>query len=175
MYALTLAAMAPDRVERVVLVSGNVLPYDDPAVEAQLSEAEREDLVLLRSGGDAAIEAAYREDAMAMADDPQGLLDSIVASLPHRERELAGSGALAVTVEAIAFGLAAGHRGLLDDGRRTLQPLEVDLGDVRCPVRAIHGTADDLEPYANLQRLVELLDDIVVLALPGLGHLGPWL
>lgn len=53
--------------------------------------------------------------------------------------------------------------------------VEDDLGDVRCPFRAIHGLADDLEPYANVERLIGIVDDIAVLALPGLGHLGPWL
>lgn len=174
-YALTLAAMASDRIERVVLVSGNVLPYDDDAIEAQLSPSEREDLRLLRSGDDAAIEAAYRREVRAMADDRQALFEAITASLRPRERRLATSDMLAMAVDAVAFGLAGGHQGYLDDGRRTLQPLEVDLADVRCPVRAIHGVADDLEPYANLERLTEVVDDIAVLALPGLGHLGPWL
>lgn len=34
---------------------------------------------------------------------------------------------------------------------------------------------DDLEPYANLRRLAPLLADFQVVALPGLGHFGPWL
>jgi pimeloyl-ACP methyl ester carboxylesterase len=53
--------------------------------------------------------------------------------------------------------------------------LEFDLADVRCPVRAIHGTIDDLEPYANLERLAAQLADCAVVALPGMGHFGPWL
>ncbi|MFZ2015476.1 MAG: alpha/beta hydrolase, partial [Nocardioides sp.] len=65
--------------------------------------------------------------------------------------------------------------GLLEDGLRTVSPLEFDLSDVRCPVRAIHGTIDDLEPYANLERLAAQLADCAVVALPGMGHFGPWL
>ena len=56
-----------------------------------------------------------------------------------------------------------------------MSPLDFDLADVRCPVRAIHGTIDDLEPYANLERLQARLADCVLVALPGMGHFGPWL
>lgn len=75
---------------------------------------------------------------------------------------------------SVAFGFLAGLRGLLDDGLRTIRPIEVDLTRVRCPVRAVHGTADDLEPCANLERLAARLDDVVVPALQGMGHFCPW-
>jgi pimeloyl-ACP methyl ester carboxylesterase len=56
-----------------------------------------------------------------------------------------------------------------------VSPLEFELSDVRCPVRAIHGTIDDLEPYANLERAAERLTDCAIVALPGRGHFGPFL
>jgi pimeloyl-ACP methyl ester carboxylesterase len=81
---------------------------------------------------------------------------------------------LAAVAESLSFGLAAGHAGLLEDGLRTVSPLEFELPDVRCPVRATHGTIDDLEPCANLERAAARLTDCVVVALPGMGHFGPW-
>ena len=39
-----LAALAPERVERLVLVVPQALPYDDPEVVAGLSDEEREEV-----------------------------------------------------------------------------------------------------------------------------------
>jgi pimeloyl-ACP methyl ester carboxylesterase len=75
----------------------------------------------------------------------------------------------------VLFGLSAGFHGVLDDGLRTVRPLEFDLVDIRLPVRAVHGSLDDLEPLANLERAAARLGDVVLLSLQGMGHFGPWL
>lgn len=174
-YALSLAALAPERVQKVVLISGHVLPYDAPAIVAALSADEQADLARLLGGRTAALDAEYAAAASAMAQDPEGLLRGMAAGWGHREQALAHTPWLDAVAASVAFGLSQGHDGLLEDGLRTVRPLEFQLSDVRCPVRAIHGTIDDLEPFANLERLAERLDDCVVVALPGMGHLGPWL
>ena len=175
-YALTLAATHPDRVRKVVLISGHVLPYDDPEVEARLSADEQADLALLRSGSSEELEREYAE-ASAGFSDVEGavaLMHSLAASMSPLERRVATGAFARHVAESVAHGASSGHRGYLDDGLRTIRPLEVDLGAVTCPVRALHGEDDDLEPYANLQRLVPRLRDVAVLALPGMGHFGPW-
>jgi pimeloyl-ACP methyl ester carboxylesterase len=173
-YAVTLAAMAPDRVEKLGLVSAHALPYDDPAIVAALSEAEQSDVALLRSGDTAALEEAYAAGCAETAADPVGLLRSLASTWHPLERRLVTDAWADAVGASVAAGLGAGFHGVLDDGLRTVRPLEVDPGDVRCPVRAVHGTADDLEPFANLERLAARLDDVVVLALHGMGHFGPW-
>jgi pimeloyl-ACP methyl ester carboxylesterase len=175
-YALTLAALAPERVDRVVLASGHVLPYDDAKMEAALSPAEQADLVLLRAGPSPELDAAYAQ-AAADASDVDGavtLLGRLAESMSPLEGGVLRRPFARAVAESVAFGLSKGHQGLLEDGLRTIRPLEVDLADVRCPVRALHGTADDLEPYANLERLVPRLADVAVVAFPGLGHFAPW-
>jgi pimeloyl-ACP methyl ester carboxylesterase len=156
-------------------VSGHVLPYDDPEVVARLSAAEQADLALLRSGDRAALEEAYTSGSAAMAADPTGLLRDLSASWHPLERRLVQTPWAEAIGASVALGLRGGFRGLLDDGLRTIQPLEVDLARIRCPVRAVHGTADDLEPWANVERMAAQLDDVVVMALQGMGHFGPWL
>lgn len=173
-YAVTLAALAPERIEKVGLVSGHALPYDDPTIVAGLSATEQADLALLRSGDDTALEEAYAAGCAAAVADPGGLLRELSASWHPLERRLVEAPWARAVGASLAFGLGAGFRGVLDDGLRTIRPLEVDLADVRCPVRAVHGTADDLEPFANLERLAGRLDDVVVMALQGMGHFGPW-
>jgi pimeloyl-ACP methyl ester carboxylesterase len=174
-YALALAALAPERITRVVLVSAHVLPYDDPAIIAALSDAERADVAQLRGGRTDELEAAYATAAAGAAQDPVGLLRTLAQGWGPRERSLADSEWATAVGASVAFGLSAGHTGYLEDGLRTVQPLEFELSDVRCPVRAVHGTIDDLEPYANLERAAAQLRDCVVVALPGMGHFAPWL
>jgi pimeloyl-ACP methyl ester carboxylesterase len=175
-YALTLAATHPGRVTKIVLISGHVLPYDDPAVEARLSEAEQADLALLRAGPSRELDGEYAA-ASASFSDVEGaveLMNRLSASMSTLEQRLVASEFAHRAAESFSHGASGGHRGYLDDGLRTIRPLEVDLSLVTCPVRALHGEDDDLEPYANLRRLVPQLSDVAVLALPGMGHFGPW-
>lgn len=174
-YALAVAALAPERIPKVVLVSGHVLPYDDPAIVAALSASEQADVARLATGRTPELEAEYAAMASSMAADPVGLIREVASGWGTREQRLAETPWARAIAGSVAFGLAAGHVGLLEDGLRTVRPLEFDLSDVRCPVRAVHGTIDDLEPYANLERLAARLAECAVVALPGMGHFGPWL
>jgi pimeloyl-ACP methyl ester carboxylesterase len=174
-FALALAAIAPERISKVVLVSAHVMPYDDPEIVAGLSAAEQADVDRLLCGRSPELEAEYGAGAASMAEDPVGLVRALAAGWGPREHSLVETPWVDAVADSVRFGLAAGHRGLLDDGLRTVSPLEFKLSDVRCPVRAIHGTIDNLEPYANLERAAAQLADCVVFALPGLGHFGPWL
>ena len=174
-YALAAAVVAPHRVSKVVLVSAHVMPYDDAAVVALLSAAEQADVENLRRGPTPELEAEYAQMAAATVADPVGLLQELARGWSPREQSLAKSPWIEQVAESLRFGLATGHVGYFEDGLRTVQPLEFDLFDVGCPVRAVHGTIDDLEPYANLERAAAVLPDCAILALPGMGHYGPWL
>jgi pimeloyl-ACP methyl ester carboxylesterase len=174
-YALALAAIAPERIDRIVLISAHVMPYDDPEIVSGLSAAEQADVDRLRGGPTPELDAEYAAMAARVAQDPTGLLRDLAEGWGPRERSLVETPWATAVAESVAFGLAPGHVGMLEDGLRTVNPLEFELSEVRCPVRAIHGTIDDLEPYANLQRASSHLADCVVIALPGLGHFGPWL
>lgn len=174
-YALALAAMAPERVQKVVLVSGHVLPYDDPEIVAALSPSEQEDLRMLAGGHSPEAVAAYADMAASMRTTAAEALRQFAATWSGHEQRLTMGTFADIVGASIQFGLATGGEGMLEDGLRTLRPLEFNVRDIRCAVRAVHGTADDLEPFANLKRLAAQLDDVVILALDGMGHFGPWL
>ena len=58
-----------------------------------------------------------------------------------------------------------------------LDVLETMLGDVRCPVVIVHGTEDDLVPYANVAFMTRTLTgaaSIDLRTLPGADHFLPW-
>jgi pimeloyl-ACP methyl ester carboxylesterase len=172
-YALATAVLAPARVEGLVLAAGHVLPYDDPEVYGALSASEQEDVDLLRQGREAA-ESAYAGAASRVLADPHGLLRRLAAGWSAAERSFADGPTGAAVADSLAFGLTAGYEGMLDDGLRTIRPLEFDLDDVRCPVVAIHGESDDLEPYVNVRRLATRLPGLRIIAMPDMGHFAPW-
>jgi pimeloyl-ACP methyl ester carboxylesterase len=174
-YALALAAIAPERITKVILISAHVMPYDDPDIVARLSEAEQADVRRLLGGRTPELEAEYEAMAASFVKDPMALLNTLAEGWGRHEQSLMKTPWATAVADSLTFGLAPGHRGLLDDGMRTVRPLEFELSSVRCPVRAVHGTIDDLEPYANLERAASQLPDCVVMTLPGMGHFGPWL
>ena len=174
-YALTLAALEPDRVTRLVLISPNALPYDDPDVIAALSEEERADFELVRNGPTREAEAAIVEAARAVREDAIGLIRRNAARWSTLEAELADGPWAEPVARSLAFGLATGHVGYYEDALRTARPLEFDVATVRCPVRIMHGGIDDWEPLINAQRLISRLPDAALLEVHETGHFGPWL
>ena len=174
-YALATAALAPERVTRVLMVAGHALPYGDEEVVAALSDSEQADVAMLRDGRTPELERAYADGAAAVVADPLGLLHRLAEHWHPREQALVSRPWAGLVADSLAFGLAPGSEGYLQDGLRTVRPLEFDPADVRCPVRAVHGSIDDLEPLANLERLAAQLSDVQLVVLPGLGHFGPWL
>jgi hypothetical protein len=94
-----------------------------------------------------------------LARSEQGDVDRLggdVASVGRRlgtPRTLAGSHPLGGRRRRLGeFWVRGGSSRAVGDGLRTGSPLEFKLSDVRCPVRAIHGTIDNIEPYANGRR-----------------------
>lgn len=173
-YALTVAALAPERVDRLVLVVPQALPYDDPEVVAGLDPGEQEEVSRARGGPTPAYEQDYREAAAQGAADSRSLLREAPAHWHPLERRLVTTEWTDRVAASLEFGLAGGHRGYYEDSLRTVRPLEVDLADVRCPVRIVAGTLDDWEPVANARRLAGRLDDVALVELVGMGHFGPW-
>ncbi len=176
-FALAAAALAPARIRRVVLVSANALPYDDDVVVSDLRPEEREDVALLRRGDPAEIDTAYEAARDALHADPLGVFDTVVhGEFSAREQHLWSDPAIRSVFELeVRHGLEPGHRGYRDDGLRTVAPLDFDLAAVTCPVRAVHGSLDTLEPLSNLRRLAGQLPDAQVFTLEGVNHFGPWL
>jgi pimeloyl-ACP methyl ester carboxylesterase len=173
-YALTLAALTPDRVARLVLASPMALPYDDPAIIAGLSEDEQRDVELVRGGPSPEAEKAFAGYAQGMRADMPGLVRSAAARWSELERRLVASDWSKPVARSLEFGIGSRHDGYYEDGLRTVRPLEIDLGAVTCPVRILHGTLDDWEPISNSKRLVARLADASLLELHGMGHFGPW-
>ena len=174
-YALTLAAQEPDRVERVVLSSAQ-MPYDDEDALSDLQPGQRAELVSLRAGRSPDLEREYTEARSALLADVLDGMAEPMATLSARERDwFAQPWVQQVLVEDVAEGVRTSIEGYLEDGLSVVRPFEVDLAAVRAPVRAVHGSADDWEPLANLRRTLAALADAQLFVLDGLNHFGPLL
>jgi len=172
-YAVTLAALAPERVRRLVLVSAQ-MPYDDEAAIQLLQRQQLALLPALKLGRAPMVVAGVEQARSNILADPVGGLD--FTTLTARERLFFDQPQVkAAFIEDVKEGLAARVDGFLDDLLSWPQAFEVDLADVRCPVRAVHGTSDDWEPLPNLQRILPKFKDCQLVLLDGLNHIGPLL
>lgn len=174
-YGLTLAASAPERVTRVLLVSAQ-LPYDDDAAIATMQPDQLALVPVARLGRTAELVAGCEAYRRAMLDDVVGRFWPSLATLSEAERAFVAqpwlSGAL---IAEIAEGLRISAEGLVDDLLSWPTPLEVDPRSIACPVVAMHGTADDWEPLPNLRRILERMPQAEVRLCPGMNHFGPLL
>jgi pimeloyl-ACP methyl ester carboxylesterase len=172
-YALTLGAVAPDRVERVVLACGQ-MPYDDEDAVQDLIPEQLALLPVLGKGRSGLVDQLMTAWCESLLADPLGVLEQSVGSFSEEELALlAEPWWRDVLTEEIRAGCRAGIEGAVDDLLAWPTPFEVDLADVRCPVRAIHGTADDWEPIANLRRILSQIPQAQLIEVEGMSHLAP--
>jgi pimeloyl-ACP methyl ester carboxylesterase len=171
---LTLAAIARDRVTRVISVSGQ-MPYDDIQSIATLDAQQARGLSALRAGRTSALEEEIAKWRASLLADPLGLFGSL-ATFSDRERAWFSQDWIKKVISAdIREGVRPGGEGLLEDGLVCIKPFDVEITTVRCPVRAVHGSADDWEPLPNLVRVLEQITDTQLFVLDGLSHFGPLL
>lgn len=171
---LTLAATAPDRVTRVVSVSGQ-MPYNDNESIATLDAQQARELPALRVGRTAALEEENAQWRASLLKDPLRLFGSL-ATFSERERAWFSQDWIKSVISAdMREGVRSGWEGLLEDGLVCIKPFDVDVTTLRCPVRAVHGSADDWEPLPNLVRVLEQISDTQLFVLDGLNHFGPLL
>ena len=173
-YALTLAATAPERVERVLLVSAQ-MPYDDESAIQGLLADQLALVPLLRKLDRATIAPGvedYRQRVVAKGLD--ALED--LKHLPAPEQAFLAQRVVRERFDAdVQEAFAVSSAGALDDLMLWPTPLEIDPANVRCPVRAVHGSIDNWEPLPNLVRILDQMPDTQLFVMDGCNHFGPML
>jgi pimeloyl-ACP methyl ester carboxylesterase len=169
---LTLAAIAPDRITRILSVSGQ-MPQDDEAAIAALPPEELASLPLYRRGRIPELEALCakeRDDWLA-----PGMLDGFPTSDESERRWLAQTWVRDAVATQVAEAFRPGLEGYIEDSLTCVKPFDVDVTTIRCPVTAVHGTADTVCPLPNLRRVLATIDTSELILLDGLNHIGPFL
>jgi pimeloyl-ACP methyl ester carboxylesterase len=91
---------------------------------------------------------------------------------PVRQAELAAvPGAVDAMADGVVDAVAQGLAGLTRDVALQVLPPDIDLADVRCPVRLWHGTEDRTAPPAFGRWLADHLPDASLEVVEGGGHL----
>jgi len=172
-HALTLAATAPDRVDRAVLAS-MLVPGDHAAGVADPETAEV--LALFRAGRTPALEAFRTERRRSILDDPIAGFAAAVPAFGERERAWYRLPWVREEFEAsLREAYRPGVEGDVEDCLMRVQPLDVEPSTIACPVRAVHGSADTVTPLAEVTRVVARIPDAELVVLNDMEHFGPLL
>jgi len=171
-YALALAGSAPARVERVVLSSAQ-MPYDDRAAIQELQPAQLDLLPFVELGRVDPVIEVFELVREALLADPHGFMAPLMTTLSAPEQQWLDQPTIRdMLADDMVEGVRRSADGFLDDMVTWPKPFEIDLNEIVCPVRAIHATADDWEPLANLRRILAQIDDAQLILLDQLNHLG---
>jgi len=165
-HALTLAAIAPDRVERAVLASA-LLPGEDDANDA---------LALFREGRTSELVAFRTERRAMLLRDPVAAFAAAVPSFGERERVWYDQPWVReVYASELREALRPGIEGDVEDCLTRVEPFDVDVSEIVCPVRAIHGADDTATPPRTVTPVLARIRDAELTILDGMEHFGPLL
>jgi pimeloyl-ACP methyl ester carboxylesterase len=158
-YALSTAAIAPDRVLGVVAC----------CALTDLRNADIKKQIMAMSDWSKIFDAHSRDEAMELAAaqfgadgsnlmNPSDMEDQNISLAPADLAMFADPGFLAATLEGVPAMFAWGVQGYADD-RLADGPGwgGFDVSAVRCPVVVLHGEADTICPVVNAYNTVEIV------------------
>ena len=152
------------------------MPYDNMEAVAGLVAEQQNLIPLFARGRSKGLEEGFELAREQVLADPCVWLAESLTSMSAPERtwfdlpEVRG-----IFDDEMREAVRRSAEGYISDGLAWPQPFEVDPSEVTCPVRAVHGTADDWEPLTNLQRILATMPNTQLILLDGLSHLGPLL
>lgn len=168
-YALACAAVAPDRVGAVLLLSSAGDPSTpDPGEGVVRSERFLDTLALDHPG---AARGLWRMMEPVMRHAPAAVTGSLRRQ-PRDSELLATDEARRRVAEAMALSMEQGTRAMIDDWARCYRPWDFDPAAVRAPVHLWHGEQDGLVPIRMARHLHAELPGSVLTELPDTGHIG---
>jgi pimeloyl-ACP methyl ester carboxylesterase len=174
LYALAVAARHP-ALTGVVGITAGLPPfaaYADPGV---LDGASDSRLVVAELGAD--LGPAMTAEMLAPMLVPYPCTEEL--ALEHltegmdaaRRAELASvPGALDAMASALVDSVASGLAGVTRDIELQIEPPDIDLADVACPVRLWYGSEDTTAPPSFGRWLAEHLPDATLEVIEGAGH-----
>jgi pimeloyl-ACP methyl ester carboxylesterase len=170
-HALVCGALAPDRVERVVLVCG-VGPLDREGADdgmvgsnAMLNELSRTDPAAVHAIGAAMAEAITADVAgfFAQGRDDLPAVDAAALDLPEVRAMMFAS-----VVEAVRQGGTA----FADEMCLLARSWGFEPAAITVPVHLLHGAEDLNVPLAHAQHLVAVIPGAELTVMEGEGHLS---
>lgn len=167
-YALACAALLPERVAKVAIVSGLGPPGTMPGAEFRMRN--RLGLALAPRAAWLLQPFAWGMRSLALRD-PAGYLRMVAEALgPADGRLLQRPEVRAMFAEDLAEAFAQSSRAFVRDLALIARDWGFDLGAVRAPLHLWHGTEDRAIPAAGAQALAARVPGARLTLLPGEGH-----
>jgi pimeloyl-ACP methyl ester carboxylesterase len=140
-------------------VASSAAPPSEDALKAKPSREE--------------YEAAYAPFTQAATNDPESLVDAIMANTPDQQRAtMAQYRSWMIATFADAF--RQGAQAFLDEGEAIFfKPWGFTPDTIRLPVHLWHGEEDLSVPVAHAHRLAESIPSCKAVYLPSVGHFLP--
>lgn len=169
-YALSCAALLPDRVAHVCVVSAmgpvdgsSALRDFDPVRRLALRLARRRSHFIrgLLQGAVGPLLARHADRFVAALAEGCAPADRATLARPQVQAQIAAS---------FREGLAASAAGAARDLELYAAPWEIPLASIKAPVDLWHGEADGIVPFPLVQRLADALPTATPRFLPGEGH-----
>jgi pimeloyl-ACP methyl ester carboxylesterase len=161
----------PDRVAVVGIAASVGAVFDNPELDTLQSADFQALLPLARTDRDAAI-AIVRDftkpTADAWASDPDGYFETFVEGWPAAMHAWLRATA-DLWMKTLSATYDRGPDTVTDEIASTYGPWGFDAADVRVPVRAWHGSADDIK-IENIQFLVDRIPDATLTIHEGEPH-----
>lgn len=152
-YALAVAALAPQAVEKVVIISGLGELTPRNALEGMIAQNR----LMLRIAKVAPLlcKPAVRVIAEGWRSHPHGMIRYMAKMLPGEDRAIlldrSFSDPFAISMQR---GVQHGHSGPYQELRRISKPWGFSLKGITCPVEIFHGDADRYVPISHAQWVV---------------------
>lgn len=163
-YALAAAALLPDRVSRVALVSA-------------LAPGSMGETRLIRATGWLGMHArslfrpGFGAAALFARFDPPHAVGLAFDTLPPCDKQIVADPFIReLSIADAQQAFLQGGRGLRDDAVSLLSEPEIDLSAIIAPVNLWHGDADTIVPIATGRRNEAQLRHVTATWLPGEGH-----
>jgi pimeloyl-ACP methyl ester carboxylesterase len=150
-HALACAALLPDRVPAVAVLSG-VGPYDVPGLDwlAGMGQDNIEEFGAALAGEPELrryLDEACRARDEALAQDPQAVLDDMASLLSEPDARYFREHPWAM--DSMTRGLEPGYEGWLDDDLAFSRPWGFDLSAITAKTLVLQGEQDYMVPAAH--------------------------
>jgi pimeloyl-ACP methyl ester carboxylesterase len=163
-YALASGHLLADRVTMVGLVCGAVTFVTEPDFDGVLPSDRRKPMERFRTEPELVVAEALmrvRDRSAAWVRDPEGFFDEFFGPL-------AANAPRAYWMRILAA--AYGGEPDVDDYVIEYSPWGFSVDQLKVPIRAWHGDADERAPLALVEELVRRAHDAELTVYPGEGH-----
>ncbi|WP_157229180.1 alpha/beta fold hydrolase [Nocardia brevicatena] len=169
--ALTMAALAPEPLDRVVVMAGPGHPHPETGLDTTGMTADN--AAIFASSDDLDIQRTLFAAELRIEQDPEGYVAELTPQLPPSDQEILNDTFWRRQfVKSLGEAFRRHTGGWAGIVRSTRNPWGIDLADIRVPVLFVHGTDDNVIPATHAQGNLAAIRGASMIVKTGVGHFG---